>query len=199
MRISGGKARGIKLQTPPGEDTRPATDGLRQSVFSCLASWLPEAWFLDLFAGSGAYGLEALSRGATGGVWVEKNARAVACIRANLGLLQRSLGQPISLAEVVTGDALNASWPPRATASLSPPPSPDLVFVDPPYAAIPDLAPKLFENLDALLAPAGDPVVVFEMPGDLALPWPGWGVARRLGRGAGQPTAVVYRKAHHLS
>ena len=68
MRISGGAARGIQLAVPKGDAVRPATDGMRQGVFSSLAGLIPGAQFLDLFAGSGAYGLEALSRGAAGGV-----------------------------------------------------------------------------------------------------------------------------------
>ena len=62
MRISGGAARGVPLLVPKGEAVRPATDAMRQAVFSSLASWVPGAVFLDLFAGSGAYGLEAVSR-----------------------------------------------------------------------------------------------------------------------------------------
>ena len=93
MRISGGLARGITLAVPKGEVTRPATDGMRQSVFSSLASAVPGARFLDLFAGSGAYGLEALSRGAVGGVFVEQNPRAVACVRKNIEAVCKSLGR----------------------------------------------------------------------------------------------------------
>ena len=64
MRITGGSARGIPLSLPKGDAVRPATDALRQAVFSSLAARVPGTRFLDLFAGSGAYGLEALSRGA---------------------------------------------------------------------------------------------------------------------------------------
>src|SRR5258705_11275862 len=67
MRISGGVARGIPLVVPKGDAVRPATDGMRQAVFSSLGGRVVDACFLDLFAGSGAYGLEALSRGAAGG------------------------------------------------------------------------------------------------------------------------------------
>jgi len=70
---------------------RPATDGLRQAVFSSIAARVPGAQFLDLFAGSGAYGLEALSRGAAGGIFVEKNAKAAGCLRHNLAAVCKSL------------------------------------------------------------------------------------------------------------
>ena len=81
MRISGGGARGIPLVVPKGDAVRPATDGMRQSVFSSLGARVSGARFLDLFAGSGAYGLEALSRGAAAGVFVEQNGKAAACVR----------------------------------------------------------------------------------------------------------------------
>ena len=81
MRISGGLARGIPLLAPRGDAVRPATDSLRQAVFSSLGERVAGARFLDLFAGTGAYGLEAISRGAAGGVFVEKDARAAACVR----------------------------------------------------------------------------------------------------------------------
>lgn len=99
MRISGGQARGITLLVPKGESVRPATDGMRQAVFSSLANRLAEARFLDLFAGSGAYGLEAFSRGAAGGVFVERNAKTVACLRQNIAAVGRSM-QEIGRAHV---------------------------------------------------------------------------------------------------
>src|SRR5512141_2656208 len=93
MRITGGHARGIPLVLPKGDAVRPATDALRQAVFSSLAARVPGARFLDLFAGSGAYGLEAFSRGAAGGVFVEHNARTVAFIRQNIAAVAKSLGR----------------------------------------------------------------------------------------------------------
>src|SRR6186713_1475308 len=91
MRISGGGARGITLAVPKGDAVRPATDGMRQSVFSSLGARVTGARFLDLFAGSGGYGLEALSRGAAGGVFVEQNARTAGFIRDNLTAVCKSL------------------------------------------------------------------------------------------------------------
>ena len=70
MRICGGAARGITLRVPKGDLVRPATDGMRQSLFSSLGARVPDARVLDLFAGSGAYGLEAVSRGARAGMFV---------------------------------------------------------------------------------------------------------------------------------
>src|SRR5471030_2715621 len=108
MRISGGAARGITLVAPKGDAVRPATDGLRQAVFSSLGARVAGARFLDLFAGSGAYGLEALSRGATGGVFVESNHRAVGCLRKNLSAVCKSLGRDESDLAVLELDAAKA-------------------------------------------------------------------------------------------
>jgi 16S rRNA (guanine966-N2)-methyltransferase len=199
VRISGGAARGIPLTAPRGDAVRPATDGLRQAVFSSLAARVPGARFLDLFAGSGAYGLEAISRGASAGMFVEKNAKAAACLRRNLAAVCKSAGvaeAAFALAEV---DAL--SWLPEpvdATGILmgkpNDAPPPDLVFIDPPYELIGDVAPKLFARLSAALTAKPDPVIVFEMPGELALDPAGWTCVRRLGKGARQPTAAFFRK-----
>ena len=188
MRISGGPARGIPLRVPPGGAVRPATDGMRQAVFSSLAARVSGARFFDLFAGSGAYGLEALSRGAAGGVFVEKDAKAVACLRANLAAVCKSLGRAERDAAVILPvDMLNAP--------LAAQPAPDLVFIDPPYAIIEKIAPALFAQLTELLKTKDDPVIVFEMPGELALAPPGWACVKRLGKGAHQPTVCFFKKA----
>ncbi len=190
MRISGGVARGIPLLVPKGDAVRPATDGLRQAVFSSLAARVPGAWFLDLFAGSGAYGLEAVSRGAEGGTFVEKNAKAAGCLRQNIAAVCKSAGRDPSNLEVWQSDALTWSPSPGDAASL-----PDLVFIDPPYEIIADVGRKLLERLAALLSAKTDPVLVFEMPGEITLEAPGWTCVRRLGRGARQPTVTFFRKA----
>jgi len=184
MRISGGQARGIPLRAPKGDAVRPATDGMRQAVFSSLASWLPGARFADLFAGSGAYGLEAFSRGADGGVFVEKNAKAIVCLRANIEAVCKSTGRLENALEVVPVDAL--TWVP------DPGNVPDLVFIDPPYEIIPEVAPVLFSRLAVFLAAKPDALVIFEAPGELALDSPGWTCRKRLGKGAHQPTVSFF-------
>lgn len=186
MRISGGRARGIPLVTPKGDLTRPATDGMRQSVFSSLAAVVPDAHFLDLFAGSGAYGLEALSRGAAGGVFVEKNPKAAACVRQNIAAVCKSLGRDTAGLTLLTSDAL--------AVPLGGGPVPDLVFIDPPYEIISDIAPALFARLAEVLAPKPDALVVFELPGELELAPPGWTCLKRLGsQGVRQPTVAFFR------
>jgi 16S rRNA (guanine966-N2)-methyltransferase len=184
MRISGGQARGIPLIVPKGDAVRPATDGMRQAAFSSLGGYVTGARFLDLFAGSGAYGLEALSRGAAGGVFVEKNARAAACLRRNLAAVCKSLGRDPAGVEVWQADAL--TMPPTD-------PLPDLVFIDPPYDIIADVAPVLFARLGELLAAKPQALVVFEMPGEIDLTPPGWTLVKRLGKGIRQPTVAFFR------
>lgn len=189
MRISGGVARGVPLEVPRGDRVRPATDGMRQAVFSSLAAVVPGAWFLDLFAGSGAYGLEALSRGAAGGTFVEQDAKAVACIGRNLAAVGKSLGRvskPISDVTVLRADAREA--PQGGVREV-----PDLVFVDPPYELIPRIAPDLLARLRGLLTDKPDALVVFELPGELDLAAEGWEMVKRLGKGARQPTVAFFR------
>jgi 16S rRNA (guanine966-N2)-methyltransferase len=187
MRITGGRAKGIPLTLPKGDAVRPATDAMRQAVFSSLAAVVPGAVFWDLFAGSGAYGLEALSRGASGGVFVEQNAKAAACARANLAAVVKSLGRDTSCARVVQADATKGAWVGGA--------APDLVFVDPPYEMIEGVAPKIFAMLDGALAAKPDAIVIFEMPGELEVEADGWELIKRLGKGGRQPTACFFRRA----
>jgi 16S rRNA (guanine966-N2)-methyltransferase len=189
MRITGGQARGIPLVLPKGDAVRPATDAMRQAVFSSLAAQVAGARFLDLFAGSGAYGLEALSRGAAGGVFVEKDARTAGFIRQNIAAVCKSLGRDAAGLTVVTADA----------TTVMPGDAPDLVFIDPPYDLIPEVAPKLFARLGGLLAGKPDALIVFEMPGELELASPGWTCVKRLGKGARQPTVAIFKASPALT
>ncbi len=186
MRISGGLARGIPLRVPKGDAVRPATDGLRQAVFSSLAARLSGAWFADLFAGSGAYGLEAFSRGAAGGEFVEKNAKAAACIRENIQAVCKSGGRPEASLTLKPVDAL--TWEPSLGRV------PDLVFIDPPYDIITTVAPVLFERLAGILSSKPEALVIFETPGEIVLDPPGWTCRKRLGKGARQPTVGIYQR-----
>ena len=122
MRIIAGEWRRRRLRSPPGTDTRPTADRVRETLFSMLASRLGSFEHLrvaDLFAGSGALGLEALSRGAALACFVESDSKAAAAIRANaadLGALDR--------VQILGGSALSL---PRTEPF-------DVVFADPPYA-----------------------------------------------------------------
>lgn len=84
MRVITGTARGRKLKTPAGRDVRPTTDMVKEAIFSILQNDLPGSRVLDVFAGSGQLGIEALSRGAKSAVFLDENREAVACIKENL-------------------------------------------------------------------------------------------------------------------
>lgn len=186
MRISGGLARGIPLLVPKGDAVRPATDGMRQAVFSSLGARVPGATFADLFAGSGGYGLEALSRGAAGGVFVEQSPKAVACLRRNIDAVCKSIRRKTNDLVVLQADARLVPLPGGTV--------PDLVFIDPPYEIIPDVAPMIFARLGERLAAERDPLVIFEYPGEMEISAAGWELVKRLGKGARQPTVGVFRR-----
>jgi len=118
MRVIGGEFRSRRLKSLPGLRMRPTPDRLRETLFDILAERVRGVVFLDAYAGSGAVGIEALSRGAGRAVFVEKDRRAAELIRANLAALGIS-----ERAEVVHGEALVRL--PRLAA--------DIVFLDPPY------------------------------------------------------------------
>ena len=84
MRVISGKRRGLKLSAPEGLDTRPTTDRVKESVFNIIQTHLPCGFVLDMFAGSGAMGIEALSRGAAGAVFVENSSAAHKIVKANI-------------------------------------------------------------------------------------------------------------------
>lgn len=121
MRIVAGEWGGRRIEAPPGRGTRPTTDRVREAWMSALAPLLPGARVLDLFAGSGALGLEALSRGAASAVFVESAPAALRVLRTNLDVL--GAGQR---ATVVRGDAVRYAAALEAGAF-------DVALADPPY------------------------------------------------------------------
>jgi len=144
MRIIGGVARSRRLIAPPGQTTRPMTDRIRESLFSSIAAWLPQSVVLDLYAGTGSMGLEALSRGASSATFVERNREALAALQTNLDTV--GLGGTVVAGEV-------DRFLDRARGSF------DVAFVDPPYAvALPSLV-ETMTKLSPLLAHDGIAIV----------------------------------------
>jgi 16S rRNA (guanine966-N2)-methyltransferase len=139
MRVVAGAFKGRRLQAPAGRRTRPTADRVREAVFSILGA-VDGLRVLDLFAGSGALGIEALSRGAERAVFVDRDLRAVAAVRSNLARLgaQAPVYRRDALAFLV--DAAT-----RAEQRF------DLVFLDPPYSSADRLAGPLSERLPAAL------------------------------------------------
>jgi 16S rRNA (guanine966-N2)-methyltransferase len=143
VRIIAGKWRGRPIEAPPGDATRPTADRVRETLFSMLASRLgsfEDLRVADLFAGSGALGLEALSRGAASATFVENNARAAAIIKRNAERLAAT-----DQVHILGGSAL-------ALARSDPF---DLVFADPPYAAGSGSAAVAAIEQSGWLAPGG--------------------------------------------
>lgn len=121
MRVIAGTARSLKLKTPEGLDTRPTTDRIKETLFNMLQPEIPDAVFVDLFSGSGAIGIEALSRGARHAYFVENNKNALSCIADNLNFTHLADKATVMKLDVVS--ALSCIHEKHV----------DLVFMDPPY------------------------------------------------------------------
>ncbi len=169
MRISAGEHRGRRLLSPKGIKTRPTSDLLRQALFNVLGPRIEGASLLDLFAGTGAVGLEALSRGAAKATFVENDRRAVESLRANLAALKLT-----ARARVLVGDVFSrlAGLEERGERF-------DCVFLDPPYG-VGDLAGRCIEMLahgavlgenGALFVQAFHKTVLPEQVGTLRRTW----------------------------
>lgn len=120
LRVIGGKARGRKLRSVPGDTTRPITDRVREALFNILGADIQGATFLDLFAGTGSVGIEALSRGAARVCFVDLNRLPIATIRENLAQTGLEEG-----AQVLRMDAL-------ALLGRSPDQAYDYIYIAPP-------------------------------------------------------------------
>lgn len=144
MRVIGGVAKGRRLLTPPGRSTRPFTDRLRESLFSALGSRVRDARVLDLYAGTGSIGLEALSRGAASAVFIESNRAALQCLRRNVAA--------VGLGGRVIAGAVERHVDHRSELF-------DLVFLDPPYPMSDEDVGRVIEAVADLLTDDGLVVV----------------------------------------
>jgi 16S rRNA (guanine966-N2)-methyltransferase len=160
MRVIAGEYRGRGLKAPPGAATRPTSDRVREALFSILGDRVPDARVLDLFAGSGALGLEALSRGAASATFVDDAPGAIRAVNANLAALGAT-------AEVRRSDALRFLGAASAAAAQY-----DLVFLDPPYRLAERLSARLSEALPAVLAPGAAAVAESDRRAPLGLDLP---------------------------
>lgn len=144
MRVIAGKYRSRRLAAPPGMATRPTSDRLRETLFNVVASRVPDSVWLDLFAGSGAVGIEALSRGARSATFVESSSAAAKIIRKNLQSLEIEEGF-----EVIEREAATALRMLDAQAVNF-----DFCFLDPPYRKMSDYEQILgFLSQSRLLGP----------------------------------------------
>jgi 16S rRNA (guanine966-N2)-methyltransferase len=171
VRVIAGEWRGRRLQAPPGDATRPTSDRVREALFSVLGERVAGARVLDLFAGSGALGIEALSRGAASATFVDSAPAALKALRANLEAVgaERSGDERAARGrtEVRRQDARRFLAGASAAGREY-----DLAFLDPPYRLAGRLGGELSAILPAVLAPEG--LVIAESdrrePLDLELP-----------------------------
>lgn len=124
MRVIAGEHRGRRLTAVPGKGTRPTTDKVKESIFNMIGPYFDGGWALDLYAGTGSLGIEALSRGAERAVFVERDARAFSVVQQNVSACRLD-----NQAELYKNDA-NRALRVLAKRGLAF----DLVFLDPPYA-----------------------------------------------------------------
>lgn len=165
-RIISGAAGGVRLASVPGDNTRPTTDRVKESLFSKLESYdiIRDARVLDAFGGSGALGCEALSRGAASVTLLDIYPKAVAVIRKNVAAVEKAMGR--------TGSSSTRVQQSQALTYVKSASGPwDLVFVDPPYAMPNEQVSELLEALTPKLA-EGAVVVVERSSRD---PEPVWG------------------------
>jgi 16S rRNA (guanine966-N2)-methyltransferase len=183
MRVIAGQLKGRSLKAPRGNRTRPTADRVREAVFSILGS-IENLNVLDLYAGTGALGIEALSRGASRAVFVEASALALQCIRANLSDLKLE-GQSCVVSKAVERAEREVSkWAPY-----------DLVFCDPPWSKIDDTWRVLSDmNIENLLSPGGR--LVLEHPAKAEMRVGNWGDLRVGGvRVWGDSAVTILEKA----
>lgn len=161
-RIISGAAGGVRLASVPGDNTRPTTDRVKESLFSKLESYdiIRGARVLDAFGGSGALGCEALSRGAASVTLLDTYPKAVAVIRKNVAAVEKAMGRTGSGSSGATGSAARVQQSQALTYVKSASGPWDLVFVDPPYAMPNEQVSELLEALTPKLAEGA--VVVVE-------------------------------------
>ena len=169
MRVIAGSARRLLLKTIEGLDTRPTTDRIKETLFNMLQPDIPDCLFLDLFSGSGAIGIEALSRGASLAVMIENNPKALECIRENLARTHLEDNAMVMGCDVMTDlkrlEGRNYRF--------------DLIFMDPPYGHGHERA--VLEYLSHSPMATEDTLAVVEASKDTEFDWlmeAGWYVVK---------------------
>ncbi len=153
MRVIAGSAKRLQLKTLDGMDTRPTTDRIKETLFNMLSPYLYDCIFLDLFAGSGGIGIEALSRGAMEAVFVEKNPKAMACVKDNLKYTRLD-----RKALTISSDVMTALYRLEGEKQF------DFIFMDPPYNQ--ELEKKVLEYLAESQLLADEGVIIVEASKD---------------------------------
>lgn len=150
MRVIAGSARRIQLKTLEGFDTRPTTDRIKETLFNMIQHQIAGSRFLDLFSGSGAIGIEALSRGAELSVFIESNVNAVQCVKDNLAITKLQEQAQIICSQVLSGlktlEKKNLTF--------------DYIFMDPPYNQ--NLEYDVLEFLNSSVLVDSDTIIIVE-------------------------------------
>ena len=179
MRVITGKARGVALKTPEGMATRPTTDRVKEALFSIIQFDIPGCRVLDLFVGTGQLGIGALSRGASGAVFVDASDTACKLIRENLRRTKLEAS-----ATVIRGDYLDYLH--RCRDKF------DIIFLDPPYAEVfLENSLKCITEIDILQT---NGIIVTERPLDKEIPWDFPGFTRSKDYKYGNTLITLYRK-----
>lgn len=150
MRVIAGSAKRVQLQTPEGLKTRPTTDRIKETIFNMLQPYLADCNFLDLFSGSGAIGIEALSRGAEYAAFIEKDKEALQCIKKNLSTTKLEAKADILFMDILQG--LKTLEKKEVVF--------DIIFMDPPYNQGFEI--QVLEYLKASKLLNDDTIVIFE-------------------------------------
>lgn len=157
MRVIAGTCRSLKLKTPPGEDVRPTTDRIKETLFNIISSRIPGSDFLDLFCGCGAIGIEALSRGAASSVFVDSSDVSLKYTRENLEFTRLK-----DAAEVIRSDAVGAISRLYSDGKRF-----DVIFMDPPYSK--GLEEKVLRELSHFDILKEDGLIIVEEKADTDL------------------------------
>ena len=180
MRIIGGSAGGRRLKSPDTSGTRPATDRVREAVFSSIGEWVVDATVGDLYAGSGSFGLEALSRGAQSAVFVERGRKALEALRHNV----KTVGLGGSVISGTVSDYLD-----QANHHFH------LVFLDPPWDQPTSQMEEELARLDRLLLPNAEVVVSRRHSDPVPVHLETWRVAAE--KRYGDTRIIRYEKVDH--
>lgn len=193
MRITGGKARGIHLRAPKGDQTRPASDRNREAIFSSIGQAIEGTVCVDLFAGTGSYGFEALSRGAHCCYFLESNLEAIQCLKGNAQSVAKSADLASQQIHILKENLMLEDR--RYGALIAS--KVDVIFLDPPYAFYNTALTYLLDILCLQFAHENC-TLILECPSDLSINSPIWTVQKRIGssargkgKGKGKPSVAL--------
>ena len=158
MRIIAGTARSLPLKTIEGLETRPTTDKIKETLFNMLQNDVPGCYFLDLFAGSGQIGLEAISRGALYAVFIENNRKAAKCIEDNIAFTKFTKESRLLTTDVISG-----------ISSLEGKYTFDIIFMDPPYNH--EFENRVLEYLSSSPMVTEDTLIIIEASKETDFDW----------------------------